>query len=112
MTTLALGSALAFAATAAATAPGRNGDVAFRRYLDSQQSQGAVEVVAAAGGPARALTHPGPGVVDDQPDFAPDGSVVLFTRCGPDGPCHLWTVRREAAPPAPSVPSARRARRS
>src|SRR6188472_4060456 len=85
--------ALTFAvATAGATAPGGNGRIAFRRYFDDQQSWGAVFTVSPTGTGLHQVTHPRRGVVDDQPDRAPDGRSIAFTRCVPGGLCHVWTV--------------------
>jgi Tol biopolymer transport system component len=81
------------AAAASATAPGKNGQIAFRRYFDDQQTWGAVFTMRPDGTQARQLTHPPRGVVDDQPDWAADGSLIAFTRCAPNnGTCHVWTT--------------------
>ena len=85
------------AATAHATAPGAKGKIAFRRYFDSQQSWGAVFTVNPDGTGARQITHPEPGVVDDQPSWAPDGSLIAFHRCAPGAPCHLFVVAPEGS---------------
>ena len=69
-------------ATASATAPGSNGQIAFRRYFNCQQDWGAVFTTAATGKGTRQITHPARGAVDDQPDWAPDGSLITFSRLG------------------------------
>ena len=90
------------AATAGATAPGRNGEVAFRRYFDAQKSRGAVFTVGADGSRLRQVTHPKPSVVDNYPRWAPDGSLIIFTRCAGDGiHCHLWVVGADGSALAP-----------
>jgi TolB protein len=96
----------ALASTAGATAPGRNGELAFRRYFDTQQSWGAVFTARADGTGARQVTHPAPGVVDDQPDWAPNGSLISFTRCDPNdnGRCHVWVVAPDGTGLAPVGP--------
>lgn len=95
----------AFAATASATAPGKNGAIAFRRYFDDQQTWGAVFTVQPDGTHAHQVTHPPKGVVDDQPDWSPDGSLISFTRCLPNnGLCHVWTVAPDGSGSAPVGP--------
>jgi Tol biopolymer transport system component len=80
------------AATVAATAPGKNGQIAFRRYLDQQQTWGAIYTIAADGTGLRLLDRPARGIADDQPDWAPDGGSIIFTRCAEGAPCHLWRI--------------------
>lgn len=102
---LALLAVTAFCSSAVAsssTAPGRAGSIAFRRYFDDQHSWGAVFTIAPDGMHARQLTHPVRGVVDDSPDWAPDGSAIAFTRCLPNGgTCHIWTVSADGTGLAP-----------
>ena len=62
--------AITFVSTASATAPGKNGPIAFRRYFDAQQTWGAVFTVAANGYHMRQITRPPQGVVDDQPTWS------------------------------------------
>ena len=75
--------ALTAAAPASATTPGRNGRVAFKRYLDAERTTGVIFTVGPDGRQVRQITHPPAGVVDDQPDWAPNGSLIAFTRCAP-----------------------------
>jgi Tol biopolymer transport system component len=75
---------------ATATAPGKDGQIAFKRYLDPTQSTSAIFVVSRHGKGARQLTKPGPGVLDDQPDWSPDGSTIVFQRCAVR--CEVWVV--------------------
>jgi TolB protein len=82
---------------AAATAPGKNGKLTFRRYFDSAHSTGAIFVGAADGTGLLQITHPKPAVVDDQPDWSPDGSLIVFYRCGRDAPCALYTVKPDGS---------------
>lgn len=88
-------------ATAGATAPGANGKIAFRRYFDSQHSWGAVFTISPDGTGARQITHPPRGIVDDQPFWAPDGSLISFTRCAPGKTCHIWVVAPDGSGLAP-----------
>src|SRR5919197_248380 len=86
-------------AVASATAPGKNGRIAFRRYFNDDHSWGAVFTIDASGTGQRQVTHPPKGVVDDQPDWAPDGSRIAFSRCPkkPEGPCAIYTVHPDGS---------------
>jgi len=104
---LALSAVAIVVATASATAPGNNGRIAFRRYFDAHQSWGAVFTIAADGKGTRQITHPARGIVDDQPDWAPDGSLIAFSRCCAPG-SHLFVVAPNGsglAPVGPLCPS-------
>ena len=81
----------------AATAPGKNGRIAFRRYLDSGRSTAAIYMIKPNGKTERRITRPGHGVVDDQPDWAPDGSLLVFDRCAPNVPCAIYTVKPDGS---------------
>jgi len=76
------------AGAARATAPGRNGRLAFRRYLDQAHTISAVFVSNPDGSAVRQITHPGAGIVDVKPDWSPNGKQLVFQRtnvngCGP-----------------------------
>jgi TolB protein len=88
----------AVAATASyATAPGKDGRIAFRRYFNDDHSWGAVFTINADGTGERQVTHPPKGVVDDNPDWAPDGSVIAFSRCPKDRACAAYTVHPDGS---------------
>jgi TolB protein len=95
---LALAAAAAAAglapAAALATAPGTNGQVAFRRYLGPDRTNGAIFVAAPDGSGERQITSAPQNASDDYPDLASDGSFAAFQRCGRTG-CHLYTVRTD-----------------
>jgi TolB protein len=78
---------------ARATSPGKNGKIAFRRYFDEDHSWGAIFVADADGTAARQITHPPLGVLDDQPDWSPNGTLLVFHRCSPAAPCAIYSVR-------------------
>jgi TolB protein len=80
---------------ATATAPGKDGQIAFKRYVDSTGSTSAIFVVGRNGGGARQVTYPAQDVRDDQPDWSPDGSKIVFERC--DMRCEVWTVSANGA---------------
>jgi Tol biopolymer transport system component len=95
---------------APATQPGENGSIAFRRYLDAKQTRAAVMTIAPDGSSERQLTHPPKGTLDDLPDWSPDGTRLVFSRCPADNVCHLMIVNadgtglRELTPACPSPP--------
>jgi len=81
------------AAVAEPVVPGR---IAFRRYADETQTTGALFTSAADGSSERQLTRPPASALDDEPDWAPDGTRLLFTRITNQGTDHeshrLFTV--------------------
>lgn len=89
------------AGTANATAPGKNGSIAFRRYLNADRSWGAVFTIGSDGKEARQVTHPPRGIIDDQPSWSPDGSLIAFTRCADGALCHTFVVAPDGSGLAP-----------
>jgi Tol biopolymer transport system component len=89
------------AASVSATPPGRNGQIAFRRYFNQQQNWGAVFMTGADGKHVKQVTQPAQGVVDDQPSWAPDGSLITFTVCPPSALCHVFVVAPDGTGLAP-----------
>jgi Tol biopolymer transport system component len=83
------------ASNAEATSPGKNGGIAFKRYLDGGRSRGAIFTVDASGQGERQVTRPQAGVVDDQPDWSPDGSLLVFERSG--SPYAIYTVKPDGS---------------
>jgi TolB protein len=94
-----------FAAAGSARAPGKNGPIAFRRYFDDQQTWGAVFTMQPDGSQVRQVTHPAKGVLNDQPAWAPDGSLIAFTRfASNENLDHIWTVAPDGSGLAPVGP--------
>jgi hypothetical protein len=91
------------AQSASATAPGRNGRIAFKRYLGPDRSSGAVFTIAPGGWGERQLTSPPVGASDDFPDNASDGSFVAFQRCV--DLCQIFTVPTHGGAPVALTPA-------
>ncbi|HEY2372623.1 MAG TPA: hypothetical protein VGH82_08730 [Gaiellaceae bacterium] len=73
---------------AAATPPGANGKLAFRRLFNSDHTWGAIFTSNPDGSGVRQITHPRRLVSDIKPDWSPDGRRIAFLRqsvngCGP-----------------------------
>ena len=78
-----------------ATAPAKNGRIAFMRYrLHDAPYQAEIFTVNSDGSGERKVTHAprsSHSIFDDYPDWAPDGSRIVFQRCGGKS-CHIWSV--------------------
>jgi TolB protein len=82
------------------TSPGKNGRIAFKHYLGSERhSTGAIFTIDVTGNAQRQVTKPGSGVVDDQPDWSPTGSLLVFHRGAPapDSPFAIYTVKPDGS---------------
>jgi TolB protein len=66
-----------------ATFDAENGRIAFRRFLDLDQTTGAIFTARPDGTRERQVTRPGAEVVDRNPDVSPDGRRIVFERQGP-----------------------------
>ena len=58
----------------------RNGQIAFRRYFDPDQTKGAIFTMNPDGSHIRQITHPPKGWRDNAPAWSPDGKHVAFYR--------------------------------
>lgn len=92
--------AIITALAARGTAPGANGDLVFRRYFDDSHTWGAIFTTSTRGTQVRQVTHPSKGVLDNVPDWSPDGRRIAFQRVDPNG-CgprcetdEIWVVTR------------------
>jgi TolB protein len=85
---LVVAASLFVAAGAFATPPGKNGKLAFRRWLNEQHTWGAIFTANPDGSNVRQITHPKRYVADVEPDWSPDAKLIVFQRidvtgCGP-----------------------------
>jgi Tol biopolymer transport system component len=76
----AISAVLLTAATAHAAGPGNGGTIAFRRYLNAEQTWAAIFTVRPDGSSLRRVTHPRRGFIHDAPDWSPNGRWIAFTR--------------------------------
>jgi TolB protein len=79
------------------TTPGTNGAIAFKRYADSGHKTGSIFTIEADGTGERQITKPDAGVIDDQPDWSRDGSLLVFERNAPDTPRAVYTVKPDGS---------------
>ena len=83
---LAVGAVFLLVATGAlATPPGRNGELAFRRLFNAQHTWGALFTANPDGTALRQITRPPNLVADIEPDWSPDGRVIVFQRIDVNG---------------------------
>lgn len=82
--------------TASATLPGKNGRIVFKRYFEPDQ-WAALFTIRSDGRGEKQLTHAARNVTDDQPDWSPDASLIAFTRCAPNAPCAIYTVKPDGS---------------
>ncbi len=72
--------ALAMAPLASATVHGPNGRIAFRQYLNSAQTHGAIFTIKPGGTGLRQVTHPKNGVISKEKDWSTSGGWFAFDR--------------------------------
>src|SRR5215212_6959363 len=94
---LALAVSATATAAALATPPGPNGQIAFRRWLNDENSRSALYTMNPDGTGVRRIVPPAKGGHDDQPDWSPDGSRIAFTRCPNEKPCRLMIVNADGS---------------
>src|SRR5215210_400384 len=64
----------------ASGSPTRNGQIVFRRYLDPDQTKGAIFTMNPDGSHTRQITNPPKGWYDNVPAWSPDGKRITFER--------------------------------
>jgi TolB protein len=79
--------------TANATAPGRNGRIAFRRYFNDAQTRGAIFTMRRNGTDVRQVTHFGKMGLDTEPDWSPNGRWIAFHRVAAGKAQRVYKVR-------------------
>ena len=93
---------------AVASGPLLPGRIAFRRYFDGTESTGAIFTSGTDGSGERQVTDPPASTLDDEPDWAPDGRRLLFTRSADLGTDQesqrLFTVSSNGSGPTPVSP--------
>lgn len=80
---------------AEATAPGKNGEIAFRRFLGPAGDVGTIFTIRPDGTGERQVAQPPEGASDDFPDYASDGSFIAFQRCAEL--CSLMVARPDGS---------------
>ncbi len=76
-----------------ATVHGKNGRIAFRRYLNQSQTRGAIFTIRRNGTGLRQITHPRRGSVTDEPDWSPNGRWVVYQVETKSGFSRLFKIR-------------------
>jgi TolB protein len=91
--------AAALASAAQATFPGKNGPIAFQRFVDPRDEENVqIFSVAQSGAKARKLTSGGNGF---NPDYSPDGERIIFERrFGGVRPDAMVTMGSDGSSPA------------
>jgi Tol biopolymer transport system component len=78
---------------ALATFEGRNGRIAFRRYLNERQTRGALFTIRRDGAGLQQITHPRRGIVTDEPDWSPNGRWIVYQVEKKSGFSRLFKIR-------------------
>jgi Tol biopolymer transport system component len=86
---------LVASAPAPATAPAKNGQIVFRRYLGPNRTKGAIFIAAPDGTGERQLTTAPAKASDDFPDIAANGRFVAFQRCAAS--CGIYAVNTDGS---------------
>jgi TolB protein len=87
---------LAMAPLARATVHGRNGRIAYRRYLNQAQTRGAIFTIKPSGTGLRQVTHPRRHVITTEPDWSPNGRWIAYHR-DKGGRTRLFKIRRDGS---------------
>src|SRR5687768_15185741 len=68
------------------------GTIAFRRYLDAEQTQAALFTMTSRGEDEKQITKPPKGEIDAYPEWSPDGKLIAFDREPADRPYEIHVV--------------------
>ena len=77
---VAIAMTVGVAATGSTAPSARNGQIAWKSFPHTGSHSWSIYAANPDGSNIRQLTHPKAGVEDDLPDWAPDGSNILFQR--------------------------------
>ena len=83
------------ASPASATSSGKNGRIAFRRFFNDAHTRGAIFTINPDGSGLKQITHRGKTLLDNEPDWAPNGRWIAFSRQAPGQPHRLFKVRAD-----------------
>jgi TolB protein len=87
------GSIVMVTVPAHATPSGENGPLVFRRYFNPQHTHGALFTINPDGTGLFQVTHPGRGVLTNEPDWSSDGQWIAYQRNVKGGPTRLFKIR-------------------
>jgi TolB protein len=87
---------VAMSPVAHATVHGKNGRIAFRRYLNKAQTRAAIFTIRPSGTRLRQITHPGRRVLTTEPDWSPNGRWIVYHR-ERRGRTRLFKIRRNGS---------------
>jgi TolB protein len=79
-------------APAQATAPGKNGRIAFRRYLNASHTWGAIFTIKPDGMGLHQVTNPHHGVLTAAADWSPNGRWIAYAR-GTEDDARIFKIR-------------------
>ena len=68
------------------------GTIAFRRFLDAEQTHAALFTISSHGEDENQITKPPDHVVDAYPEWSPDGKNIAFDRAPVDSPYEIHVV--------------------
>jgi Tol biopolymer transport system component len=74
-----------------------SGTIAFRRFLDTEQTQAAVFTMSTDGSGEKQITKPPDGAVDQFPDWSPDGGRIAFQREFSDKPFEVYVINTDGS---------------
>ncbi len=87
---------VAISPVAHATVHGKNGRIAFRRYLNEAQTRAAIFTIRPDGTRLRQITDPGRRVLTTEPDWSPNGRWIVYHR-ERKGRTRLFKIRRNGS---------------